>query len=216
MSKYKYAILIEAAADGDLQMLQSECCSKFYSVDHTDFIGVVFTEDKDAAQTELSKKEVVYKVVPFSTLPRLLKAQGMLKLHTHADRDLRVQLDGYIESSELVKAVLEHLGIKAINLAKMLSCRPTDINLWLSMLAKPDTFKVDTLQYLLTLDRDNAYVKHLLSKCHERVTVSVINEATGAKMKTLTKVFKSKSDAEAYRSKLEKELFGSGLNVSIV
>ena len=84
------------------------------------------------------------------------------------------------------------------------------------MLAKPDTFKVDTLQYLLTLDRDNEYVKHLLSKCHERITVAVVNETTGAKMKTLTKVFKSKSDAAAYRSKLEKELFGSGLNVSTV
>ena len=99
----------------------------------------------------------------FSFIGRRLKKEGIIEIHNSCSNPtLKDQLKYIINSSEIVNNTLDKLGVKPAELARIFSTRPADINMWQNMIATPDSFKLEIMEYLLSIDNysDNHFAKY--------------------------------------------------------
>lgn len=146
-------------------------------------------------------------VVNFSQIGRYLNKQKILEIYnSNNDKVLKEQLYEIIKASQIVNRLIEHLDIKPVELARIFSSRSADISMWQNMVAKPDNFKIEIMEYLLSLGRDyadNHFVNYLFSKARGSFRVRVINTVTNKEIKIHTRAFKNEVKALDYFSSLK-------------
>mgnify|MGYP006981763543 CR=1 FL=1 len=158
-------------------------------------------------------------LAPFSSLGRAIKAEGIVSLYNNSSSNelLHNQLGEIIESRRLVIKSREKLNLRPSDFAKIFSSRPTDINMWQSMLAKPDSFKLEIMEYILSIKdiSGNHFIKYLISKAKKYFKVIIINNTTQVNLAGYTKEYNDEISAYEYFDKLIKDSAFSGLNMEV-
>ena len=150
-NKYKFTILSNANDIGKYQIR-----TKFKQKEY------MYLSFSDSRKIDCETDCTCY----FSSLGRLIKADGIKYLYgITADECLKCQLQDIIDTHNIVIMTRKKLELKPIEFAKLLSVRPTDVNMWQTMLAKPDSFKLEIMKYILSNNIcGDEFVDYLLSK----------------------------------------------------
>lgn len=154
----------------------------------------------------------------FSSLGRRLNLNEIINLYNNSkDPVLKQQIDELIEARDIVIRTQEKLKLKGVDFAKVFSVRPSDVNIWRNMITKPDSFKLETMKYILNNKdyQNDPYIKHLISKAHSYYIVSITNLTSKKTIDLYTKKFNTKVEAVEYFEKLKKDEQFAGLNLEI-
>ncbi|MBK2297332.1 hypothetical protein [Francisella philomiragia] len=154
----------------------------------------------------------------FSSLGRRLNLNEIINLYNNSkDSILKQQIDELIEARDIVIRTQEKLKLKSVDFAKVFSARPSDVNIWRNMITKPDSFKLETMKYILENKdyQNDPYIKHLISKAHNYYIVYITNLESNKTIDLYTKKFDNKIDALEYFQKLKKDGQFIGLNLKI-
>jgi len=142
------------------------------------------------------------RVVALSLFPRYISTLEFERIISQTDDDiLKEQLETYIQAKLLVEGVLNHLNITASDLSKMLGCNSQDINSWLSLNSKPDSFKQEILKYIISIKetKNNHFINYLKTKISNLFyRVEVLNEHTNMIIPPYSRNFDNLDNADAY------------------